>query len=351
MSMTSPLNAVGVTHFVVFIHGLYGNEKELLYLQTSMQNQLREDPNYQSMKFIFHSAECNLGLTSDGIVNGGQRLLEEIRTKINVLQTDDSIIHLSMFGNSLGGLYARYAMAHWNWKEGNVIPFVFCTVSTPHLGVANYTYVPIPHWTQRLIATTLGNTGQDLFHRTSILQEMGISTLYLTPLGNFRKRIAVANAFGTDFQVSSTTAAFLSSQSEYPHHRLQGKDEYALIVETRPSIDHDPKDMSQCLDNLGWTKIFLDVRDKIPLPSIPLPFSNDASIPEDKHTWKSCELEKAMGKIGKYWKLPFGHMVSCANSRDSLNVWMNANGQPLMDRLAKDFLEETQFSNSLQNSI
>jgi hypothetical protein len=348
MSVSIPSNDISFTHLVVFIHGLYGNDKELLYLETSMQKQLREDPNFHPMKFIFHSAECNLGLTTDGIINGGQRLVGEIQNKIQTIppEDDSSILLLSIFGNSLGGLYARYAVAHWHEEQQQkqkkkVIPFVFCTLSTPHLGVANHTYIPIPKWTQRLIASTLGTTGKDLFHRTSILNEMGTSNTYLSSLGKFRKRIAVANAFGTDFQVSCATAAFLSSRSESLHYRLPDRDEYALIVETRPSMDYDPNEISQCLDSLGWTKIFLDVRNKIPLPSIPLPFSKDISLPNDKYTWKSCELEHNMAKLGKKWKLPIGHMVSCANSRNSFNVWLNANGQPFMDRLAKDFLKET----------
>lgn len=50
---------------------------------------------------------------------------------------------------------------------------------------------------------------------------MATSPKFLEPLGKFRKRIAYANAYGTDFPVPTQTAAFLSKKSSYPHHFVE----------------------------------------------------------------------------------------------------------------------------------
>eukprot|EP00985_Skeletonema_marinoi_P027122 scaffold21752_cov66-Skeletonema_marinoi.AAC.1 len=71
-------------------------------------------------EIVVHSAKCNVGKTHDGIKNGGTRLANEI---INFIQSDtlnrreegdsdnddDINVTFSLVGNSLGGLYSRYA--------------------------------------------------------------------------------------------------------------------------------------------------------------------------------------------------------------------------------------------------
>jgi Putative serine esterase (DUF676) len=292
-----------------------------------------------SQKIVFHSAKCNVGRTWDGVVNGGARLAQEVESVIAENQLEDGTsAFLTLVGNSLGGIYARYAIAHIHPSE-QIVPYIFCTIATPHLGVANHTYIPIPTWTEKLVSNFLGSTGHDLFQRTPLLNEMGTSETYLEPLKRFRKRIALANAFGTDFQVPVSTAAFLSKTSEVVHHILPSKTEYALAVETEQTNAQDHNDASQNLDALGWTKIFLDVRKEIPFPSIPRPFADDTYIPQDQEMWRSFELRKVMSNKGKRWNLPVGHMVSCVNSRDKLYEWLSAKGQPFMDQLAEDLVQ------------
>ena len=326
------------THLVILVHGLAGNEKELGYLQESME---RQAP--QHLPVVFHSAKCNLKRTTDGIGKGGQRLVQEVEEQIRAI--DDSVVLLSFVGNSLGGLYARYAIAHLD-LTGKAKPFVFCTTMTPHLGVSKETYVSLPGFMESLVADVLGASGRDMFDRTTLLHEMGTSPQYLAPLKSFQKRIAVANAFGTDFQVSVTTAAFLSKNSNYLHKRLPNKGAYALSVETEPTQVHagTQDDVSHCLDALGWTKIFVDVRNEIPLPSLPRLFAKEATVP-DKEIWTSQELKTVMSRKGKTWKLPLGHMVACANSKDNFNSWFNSNGRPMMDQLASDMLDLMQQPN------
>jgi hypothetical protein len=321
------------THLVILVHGWMGNDRELGYLQDSMERQAQH-----TQPIVFHSAKCNLKRTGDGIVKGGDRLVEEVMGQINNI---DGSVLLSFVGNSLGGLYARYAIAHIDFSE-EVVPFIFCTTATPHLGVSNNTYVSIPSWLEYAAGNALGSTGRDLFCLTPIVEDMGTTETYLVPLRKFQKRIAMANAFGTDFQVPTTTAAFLSDTSTYPHKTLlPTKVAYKLSVETKAGTFEIPpqKDViSFSLDALGWTKIFVDVRDKIPMPWVPCPFATEPVVPIDQPDWSSQELLTTMSRFGRKWKLPLGHMVFCANSRDRFNSWFNSNGRPIMDQLAMDIL-------------
>lgn len=119
---------------------------------------------------IVHNAACNKGTTHDGVVKGGERLAHEmldvIRSELNEITSykDDccSDVTISIVGNSLGGLYGRYAVAqldellqisdedniydvprHYLLDNNIRIHFnVFCSTASPHLGCADRTYVP-----------------------------------------------------------------------------------------------------------------------------------------------------------------------------------------------------------------
>jgi hypothetical protein len=125
----------------------------------------------------------------------------------------------------------------------------------------------------------------------------------------------VANAFWTDFQVPSPTAAFLSKTSNYVHQRLPDKKDYLLLgLQTEVTEVYDRGDASQCpCDALGWTKVSLaknSVRKEIPLPAIPILFAEEPIVPNDRELWTAHELRETMNKSGRTWKLPLGHMVS-----------------------------------------
>jgi hypothetical protein len=252
-------------------------------------------------------------------------------------------ISISILGNSLGGLFGRYAIAklierHCVWNETTNVWIldgrfrlmlnIFCTTATPHLGVSRHTNVKIPRTAEIGVAHALGDTGRDLFRLNDLLHSMSTSSSFLKPLGAFRKRVAYANAYGTDFAVPASTAAFLSEHSTYPHRIVQTNHTAAmnnkkssssvsasssssleggenstelpaggLVIatlytpawspdnESRDDGDHggnntdacsgvpydELDEMSQSLDRLGWKKVFLDLRQELPnaeLPSI-----------------------------------------------------------------------------------
>ena len=550
MPPTSPIHPI--THYIFLVHGWLGNDLEMSYLSESLTKCItRETTNEESftegtaahdakrvkrspsqidaMKeeseeikgnhppVIVHSVKCNVGKTHDGIKNGGTRLAHEIvdfiqsdlQTKLPLdidskeatdgttsLESQDESsmeVHVtySIVGNSLGGLYARYAISlvprqlsiprpnqtssSSHQQRIHLHPNTFCTTATPHLGVSQHTYLPIPRVAETIIGSGMGKTGTDLFRLNSdktgrenmigagvrklsgaegvlsgaawkrgsnsdngtnshsgddsdpkaeeemecIIRNMCLQEKYLSPLRNFRKRIAYANAYRTDFQVPTETAAFLNAKSQVEHtviacrdvrehedvHVEDGKRErdgnsnvntpqfVVAVVRTEqqpmqseeqlPSLESPtPKDellqMSQSLDALGWTKVFIDVRNRIPLPGIPkpswrlLPFPSalstmfpepDTSLDDLIHS-RGCGQEKDSSSqkeaitntehlttvtsselvqstnAGQTVHFPMGHTVMVANSKSDTYTKLNYQGRPVMDKLAVDMLSD-----------
>lgn len=180
-------------HLIVLVHGWKGDSKEMGYMKRSL---LRESEKHPSSRFVVHSSTVNEGRTSDGIAAGGERLAAEVSDMIASHRADDNVVTLSFVGNSLGGLYSRYAISKID--SSAVEPIVFCTTATPHLGVSNHTYVPIPRSVEWVVAHVMHSTGKDLFQYTPIIKDMAFNSTFKTPLQRFRKRIAYANVSSCD---------------------------------------------------------------------------------------------------------------------------------------------------------
>jgi hypothetical protein len=401
-------------HFCFLVHGLMGNDKEMSYLETALHKAVatscsEEERKHQS--FFFHKATSNVDRTYDGISNGGKRLAEEvkdyikrtisqIRVQNNQSGKTSQNFTVSLVGNSLGGLYARYAIAELfrerqenqngfllDLVEGNIstqqenlshtirVHFnVFATTACPHLGVHKHTFISIPRFLEKASAHFLGNTGRDLFRLTGLLREMTLSPKYLDPLGKFRSRIAYSNAHNTDFQVPTKTAAFLCESSRYPHTleksdkfltspwivgifntKKMEKDMYEIIGEYKATAecnannDHDQIEMSVALDSLGWKKVFVDVRDLLPF-SLKIPWINEKSILD--HTKKNSEnccnddvifesrelipFVTASNRIS----IPMGHTTMVANSKTEFISWLNSKGRSVMDNFAVELVND-----------
>lgn len=88
------------SHVVVLSHGLLGNERELCYLERNLINH---------GVLVFSSQSNRFHRTLEGIDIGGQRLAHEVTNYIATLR--EPIDSISFVGNSLGGLYSRYAIS------------------------------------------------------------------------------------------------------------------------------------------------------------------------------------------------------------------------------------------------
>lgn len=428
-----------VTHFCFLIHGHRGLSKDLRYMQMVMQKwaahekKRRNEPGCNDNSdpegeecllnsqpkhdMVVHNAVCNEGKTTDGVRNGGDRLVEEMLEVIDTEMkkrhqnsTENAIydITVSVLGNSLGGLFGRYAIAKLVERHGvkendredacwildgkyRLHLNVFCTTATPHLGISKHTYVPLPRTAEIGVAHALGDTGKDLFRLNSLLHTMATCPTYLAPLSNFRKRIAYANAYGTDFPVPASTAAFLSANSSYPHHFTEEYmvDDNGFVIATlHTPIDHNlnetdgteanvvenshPNDasndnkvddhdteldnMSISLDKLGWKKVFIDIRREIPGLEIPKSFvirrqrsdsrllveNNHLRTLKDKKVVQSKDVATAMSQLPEDNRvsLPLGHNMMVAFSRSRLSTYMNKGGRPVVDALAKELVED-----------
>jgi hypothetical protein len=270
---------------------------------------------------------------------------------------------------------------------------IFCTTATPHLGIASHTYVPLPKFAEKIVGSILSQTGQDFFRQDDHDLIFDLATNYhrfLKPLSMFRKRIAYINAFRTDFQVPQETAGFFSTFSSYPHNivyyfpeersdtsRSKQESFLLLVLQTETNINILQEDvgyrrnadlysiqdqicyMSNKLDALGWTKVILDVRNLIPLPSIDIPWRTHGTSREELDTFirnhvistdnprsstlmlrniQSKDLARLLSKSERI-VIPMGHTVMVANSKNQFNSFMNARGKPIMDMLAKDMID------------
>jgi len=328
------------THLIVLVHGLGGAPGDLKYLS----NQLKE----RSSKTLVVLAQANAKQTRDGVENGGLRLSQEIRA---LAAANPTLKALSIIGNSLGGIYARFAIGHLDYDStnntflGHLKPAVFMTIASPHLGTRCFTYIPIPSCFYGLVGLLFGKSGSDLFYldkqtktpkknvRNSeevfsslsdhkpIVLAIGTDYKYLIPLRAFQHRRLYANR-SKDMMVPMGTAAFqnnLAGASEleiYPSTAKKGKVRaWQLKTVRKEWLVDNPLDLTpfqleedgiaSFLNECGWEKIIVE--------------------------FPGC--------------IPDAHNKICAWSRNQCGIYMYKSGRVVMDH-AVSFL----FSSTLVNS-
>ncbi len=107
------------THYVFLVHGWLGNSNEMKYIGTSIQRAVQNYEANDTTRVVTHSATSNDSQTTDGIAKGGYRLAREVEEFIqrdlqkhsDANENEDIHVSLSFVGNSLGGLYTRYALS------------------------------------------------------------------------------------------------------------------------------------------------------------------------------------------------------------------------------------------------
>jgi hypothetical protein len=381
-------NSLIHTHYIFLVHGWLGVPKEVSYFERAIneqidqlkQNNNNSSSNYHEERFRIHCVESNKGKTSDGVAQGGLRVSNEMQEFIqNDLKADTCSIHnddnnddddhenknkfhvsLSIVGNSLGGLYARYAISclpqelhfqtstckgeeilkkHW---LVNLYLNTFITTASPHIGLASNVYYQVPRFMEVSLGRTMRQTGKDLFlipkgnsqhdqdEEDLIIFQMATDyEKFLQPLSKFKKRVTYVNVFKTDFMVHTSTAGFLSSESTYPHSiQKEQEGEESFIVATSvteenkhilqsktPSYDRETNSkkrfatmnliMSNSLDALGWTKVFVDSRQLSPIKSVPKAWEKSSRL-----KWKQFMEEKS-----KKLQVPFKSTTAGTSTR------------------------------------
>ncbi|OUS45921.1 putative serine esterase-domain-containing protein [Ostreococcus tauri] len=255
----------GPAHLIACAHGLAGTPEDL----RALERRVAADGNA-----LVHRLACNAPLNSfDGVEAGAVRIVEELR---EVVRANPSLRYLTLYGNSLGGIYARYA-AGIMWEEKRdgtmlgLIPCTYLTTATPHLGVGPWGFFKlVPRALRYLWSKQLGRSIMELTLRDGedgklpLLARMADPETrepanFVAALGSFKRRCAYANATN-DFLVSYETASlhpeYLDSAQERAWRCL---DEPQIVEE----FERDGEFAIEETESASWSTDELALRRKM----------------------------------------------------------------------------------------
>ncbi|KAJ6728492.1 HYDROLASE-LIKE PROTEIN FAMILY [Salix koriyanagi] len=217
-------------HLLVLVHGILASPSDWTYVEAELKRRLGKN-------FLIHASSCNTYTkTFSGIDGAGKRLADEV---MQVVQKRESLKRISFLAHSLGGLFARYAIAvlysenavntgtsidvaadtslpnsntACSSRRGMIAglePINFITLATPHLGVRGRKQLPfllgIPILEKLVLPIApiiVGRTGSQLFltdgkpNKPPLLLRMTSDCedgKFLSALGAFRCRVLYAN--------------------------------------------------------------------------------------------------------------------------------------------------------------
>uniref|UniRef100_A0A2C9U5H1 DUF676 domain-containing protein n=1 Tax=Manihot esculenta TaxID=3983 RepID=A0A2C9U5H1_MANES len=257
-------------HLLVLVHGILASPGDWTYVQAELKKRLGR--NF----LIYASASNTYTKTFSGIDGAGKRLADEV---MQVVEKTEGLKRISFLAHSLGGLFARYAVAvlysenalHTSQsndlidstlprsiRRGTIAgldPINFITLATPHLGVRGRKQLPfllgIP-FLEKLappVAPILvGRTGSQLFltdgkpDKPPLLLRMASDCedgKFISALGAFRCRTIYANV-SYDHMVGWRTSSIRREQElvKPPRRSLDGY-KHVVDVEYCPPISSD----------------------------------------------------------------------------------------------------------------
>ncbi len=205
--LTDPMTT-SLRHVVFLVHGLRGTPDDLFPLERKI---LYHDGQKAVLSHIC-VANTPKGMTLDGVGEGGSRIAQEI---LKVVGQNPDLNFISLIGNSLGGIYCRYAvMELFNPEMGTIAglrPISFTTIASPHLGARAHPLTPrVLH---KLIYSVSGRTMKELFladreeGQHPLLMRMAMKDVFTAPLRAFSRVRAYGSQSG-DLMVPFETALF-----------------------------------------------------------------------------------------------------------------------------------------------
>ncbi|XP_065880145.1 putative lipase C4A8.10 isoform X2 [Euphorbia lathyris] len=219
----------GPDHLLVLVHGILASPSDWTYVEAELKRRLGK--NF----LLYASASNTFTKTFSGIDGAGKRLAEEV---MQVVKKTKGLKKISFLAHSLGGLFARYAIAvlysenasstsqsndladssisssegPCSIRKGTIAgldPVNFVTLATPHLGVRGRKQLPfllgipiLEKLAPPLAPIFTGRTGSQLFltdgkpDRPPLLLRMASNCedgQFVSALGAFRCRILYAN--------------------------------------------------------------------------------------------------------------------------------------------------------------
>nr|VDD06303.1 unnamed protein product [Brassica rapa] len=253
-------------HLLVLVHGILASPSDWLYVEAEMKRRL-------GRRFLIYASSSNtFTKTFGGIDGAGKRLAEEVR---QVIQKSNSLKKISFLAHSLGGLFARHAVAvlySAAASDGAAVsnsgnshlprgllaglePINFITLATPHLGVRGRKQLPfllgvpiLERLAAPLAPFVVGRTGSQLFltdgkaDKPPLLLRMASDCedlKFLSSLGSFRSRIVYANV-SYDHMVGWRTSSIRRETELFkpPRRSLDGY-KHVVDVEYCPPVSSD----------------------------------------------------------------------------------------------------------------
>ncbi|PUZ62142.1 hypothetical protein GQ55_4G334000 [Panicum hallii var. hallii] len=220
----------GPDHLLVLVHGIMASPKDWTYGEAVLKRRLGD--NF----FIYASSSNIYTKTFDGIDIAGRRLADEV---LDVVKKMSSLRKISFLAHSLGGLFARYAIAilysleakNEGQSSAQIVPAArgsaksrytsglgavaglepinFITLATPHLGVRGRNQLPflqglsiLEKLAAPLAPLIVGRTGAQLFltdgdpSKPPLLLQMASDCedkKFILALAAFKNRVLYAN--------------------------------------------------------------------------------------------------------------------------------------------------------------
>ncbi|KAA8515117.1 hypothetical protein F0562_018296 [Nyssa sinensis] len=273
-SFASPRGIINVEdepdHLLVLVHGILGSPSDWTYVEAELKRRLGRN-------FLIYASSCNTYTkTFAGIEGAGKRLADEV---MQVVKGTENLKRISFLAHSLGGLFARYAIAVLyspNASSSNqpddlavsmnansetayfsgrgmiagLEPINFITLATPHLGVRGKKQLPfllglpiLEKLAPPIAPVFVGRTGSQLFltdgnpNKSPLLLRMASDCedgKFISALGAFRCRVLYANV-SYDHMVGWRTSS-IRRETELVKPPQQSLDGYKHVVD----VEHCP---------------------------------------------------------------------------------------------------------------
>ncbi|KAK2393699.1 Hydrolase protein family [Trifolium repens] len=261
-------------HLLVLVHGIWSSPSDWTYAEEELKRHLGKS-------FLIYASSSNAYTkTFTGIDDAGKRLADEV---MQVVKKTKSLKRISFLAHSLGGLFARYAIAllyspdtynsgqpgdpancvmensqRTDFSKGMIAglePMSFITLATPHLGVRGKKQLPFLFGVpilEKLVAPIaplfIGRTGTQLFltddkpNKPSLLLRMASDCedgKFISALGAFRCRVVYANV-SYDHMVGWRTSS-IRREVELGKPPRQSLDGYKHVVDVKfcPPVPSD----------------------------------------------------------------------------------------------------------------
>ncbi|XP_054779304.1 uncharacterized protein LOC129287156 [Prosopis cineraria] len=262
-------------HLLVLVHGILASPSDWIYAEAELKRRLGK--NF----LIYVSSSNTYTKTFTGIDGAGKRLADEV---MQVVEKTKTLKRISFLAHSLGGLFARYAIAvlyspdanncdqhddlencktessqRKGFSRGRLIaglePINFITLATPHLGVRGKNQLPfllgvpiLEKLAAPIAPIFVGRTGSQLFltdgkpNRPPLLLRMASDCeggKFISALGSFRCRIVYANV-SYDHMVGWRTSSIRreTELGKPPRRSLVGY-KHVVDVEYCPPVPSD----------------------------------------------------------------------------------------------------------------